>query len=312
MNKNRNYAYYPGCSLEVSAEEYDHAVRLAYKHMNVGLTDIPDWTCCGASAAEAVSRLLSLVLPARNLARAEKEGMTEVLVPCSACYLNLRKVYEECKESKAVLAEINEALSVEELKYSGEAAPKHLLWSLIEDAGLREIEERVFRPLRGLTVAPYYGCQILRPYRGFDDPERPRSMRRVLEALGAEVLDWDKSSACCGASLSTTKPDAAMRDIAAILEAAREADAVATVCPMCQMNLEAYQKQAGKLAEFGRRQTVIYLPQLMCLAFGYDERKSMLGKNLSITNNFIKKLRHPPEEKPDVAAEPAEEEARAG
>ena len=117
MNKNRNYGYYPGCSLEVSACEYDGSVRMAYKHMSVGLKEIPDWTCCGASAAEAVSRLLALALPARNLARAEMNGMDEIMVPCSACYLNLRKVYEECRESKSVLAEVNEAL---------EAAPEQV------------------------------------------------------------------------------------------------------------------------------------------------------------------------------------------
>lgn len=312
MNKNRKYAYYPGCSLEVSAAEYDASVRLAYKHLSVGLTDIPEWTCCGASAAEAVSRLLSFVLPARNLARAEEEGFGEVIVPCSACYLNLRKVYEECRENKALLAEVNEALSVEGLVYNGGAEPRHLLWSLIEDIGLEDIASRVFKPLSGLTVAPYYGCQILRPYKRFDDPERPRTMHRVLKVLGAEVLDWDMAASCCGASLSTTKPDAAMRDIAAILEAAREADAIATVCPMCQLNLEAYQKQAGKVAGFGRRQTIIYLPQLMCLAFGYDEKSAMLHKNLSVTDDFRRKLRSKAEAVTDVAAEPEKEEAQAG
>jgi heterodisulfide reductase subunit B len=312
MNKNRKYAYYPGCSLEVSAGEYDASVRLAYKHLSVGLTEIPDWTCCGASAAESVSRLLSLVLPARNLARAEEEGFSQIMVPCSACYLNLRRVYEECNESKAVMAEVNEALSIEDLNYNGGAEPRHLLWSLTEDIGLEEIKSRVFKPLTGLTIAPYYGCQILRPYKRFDDPERPRTMHRILKALGAEVLEWDMAASCCGASLSTTKPEAAMRDIGAILHAARAADAIATVCPMCQLNLEAHQRQAGKTIGKLPRQTIIYLPQLMCLAFGHDEHKAMLHKNLSVTDNFRSKLRVKPEAATDVAAEPVQEEAQAG
>jgi heterodisulfide reductase subunit B len=137
-------------------------------------------------------------------------------------------------------------------------------------------------------------------------------MHRILRALGAEVLEWDKSASCCGASLSTTKPEAAMRDIAAILDASCRADAIATVCPMCQLNLEAFQKRAARFSRTGLRQTIIYLPQLMCLAFGYDEDKAMLNKNMALTSGFLEKIRGRGAIEKDDAAEPGKEAAEAG
>ena len=286
------YAYYPGCSLETSAMEYDVSCRRSLERLGAELADIPGWTCCGASAVEPVSRLLTFALPARNLALAERETAgLDLLVPCSACYLNHLRVGRECAADRALPGRINEALSVEGLHYAGKTRVRHLLDVLSADVGAGAVAAAVRRPLEGLTVAPYYGCQALRPYPLFDDPEHPRSMTPLIEALGATVLPWDLGGHCCGASLMATKKEAALVSVAAILAGAEGADAIVTVCPMCQMNLEAYQREALKAGGHGNPVSVLYLTQLLGLAFGLSEEAVLLHKNLAVTGALTDKLR---------------------
>ena len=285
------YAYYPGCSLAESAREYDQSTRMVMERLGARLVDVPDWTCCGASAVESVSRLLAMALPARNLALAQREGQeVDVLVPCSACYLNLRRVQEETAHDRALALDLEEVLSVENLHYDGTVRVRHLLDVLQADFGPQQIGHHVSRPLEGMTVAPYYGCQILRPYAVFDDPERPTSMEPLLKAVGAEVFDWSMGNVCCGASLMATEKDVALVSVARILDAAQGADVIATVCPLCQMNLEAYQAEALRRAGHGEPVTVLYLPQLMGLAMGLSPRDVLLDKNMSLRDPARKKI----------------------
>jgi heterodisulfide reductase subunit B len=263
------YLYYPGCSLEATAREYDISTRAIMEALGISLLEIPDWTCCGASAAQATDRLLTLVLPAVNLAAAEAaEPGADILVPCSACYLNLRRVYETAVNDPKTLKEINSVLSVESLHYSGRARPRHLLDILSTDIGARQILPHISKNLGGLKVAPYYGCQCLRPYVVFDDPERPLTMEPLLKAAGAEIHQWSMGSKCCGASHMTTHRQAGMQLVYRILKAARGADVIATVCPMCQLNLEAYQKQISIRYKTDLSIPVYYLPQLLGLSMG--------------------------------------------
>ncbi len=288
------YAYYPGCSLSESAREYDVSTRAVLGRLDVELEEIPDWTCCGASAVESVSRLLSYTLPARNLCLAEASTPgADVLAPCSACYLNLRKVQEELRKDAKLKDAVRQVMAEEDLRVPETFTVRHLLDVLANDVGAESVAEAVSRPLAGMVFAPYYGCQILRPYRVFDDPERPTTMEPLIKALGGEVLPWHYGSRCCGASLMATKKDVALVSVAAILRAASEADAILTVCPMCQMNLEAYQKQAFRLSGQDKPVSVIYLPQVMGLAFGLSETEVLLGKNMVVTERFKEKLRHP-------------------
>lgn len=295
------YAYYPGCSLTGTAAEYDVATRLVLTRLGADLAEIPGWTCCGASAAPAVSGLLAAALPARNLALAERElAGCDVLAPCSACYLNLLAAREEARCDHALHERVEEALSAEDLPWENFAEVRHLLDVLANDVGPERIAAVCTAPLEGLAVAPYYGCQTLRPYAAFDDPERPTSMDAVVAATGARVHEWDMGTRCCGASLATTHREAALPRIAAILDAASGADAVATVCPMCQMNLEAYQKTSGAKHPV----SILYLPQLIGLAMGMSEAEMMLGKNLAVTAGFMKRLRAgspAPEPQPETA-----------
>lgn len=280
------YFYYPGCSLEGSAREYEYSTRALMEALKVELVEIEDWTCCGASAGESQSQLLALALNGRNLAIAEQMGSRDILVPCSACYLNLAKSAIRIKNDEQLRAGVNQVLSVERLVVHGKSRPRHLLDILANDIGAGAIAARVAKPLTGLVVAPYYGCQCLRPLVAFDDPENPKSMDALIEAAGAKVLPWSMGAKCCGAALMNTKPEVGLTLTGKILESARTADAIVTVCPMCQMNLEAYQKKISKRLDKKITVSVIYLPQLLGLALGVQVSRLALDYNLAITRQF--------------------------
>jgi len=285
------YLYYPGCSLEGTALEYNASTRAFMQELGVDLLELEDWTCCGASAAEATSHLLSLALPAYNLAIAEEmDGTKEILVPCSACYLNLKKVEKKSRKDPELLAKINTILKEKNLHYHGQVRVRHFLDVVARDVGPSKIVSRVKNPFIDLKIAPYYGCQCLRPYPIFDDPEEPRSMEPLIEAVGAKIHPWNMGGRCCGASHMTTKPEVALELVTAILRAARGADAIVTVCPMCQMNLEAYQKKISVMSKADMHMTILYLPQLLGLAMGLSEQDLRFDLNLSITKAFLNKL----------------------
>ena len=286
------YIYYPGCSLEGSAKEYDLSTRAFLSVVGIELEEIEQWTCCGASAAEAVSSLLSLVLPARNLALAEKQSdLKEILVPCSACYLNLKKVTEKIRKDADLLETINTVLAEDDLRLKGGLRVRHLVDVMARDIGAEGLAPRIQKSLAGLKVAPYYGCQCLRPYPVFDDPEAPRSMEALINATGARVFQWEMGAKCCGASHMSTKPEVGIELVGAILRAARGADAIVTVCPMCQMNLEAFQKKAARKSGQPVNISVLYLRQLLGMAVGLSPRQLRFDLNLAVTTPFRQKLR---------------------
>lgn len=285
------YLYYPGCSLEGTAAEYDRATRAVMDGLGAKVIDVMDWTCCGATAAAAVSSLLASALAARNLALAEKMlAGTDLLVPCSACYLNLKKVEEDFRADAELRRGINRALSVEGLTLAGEIRVRHLLDILSQDVGPQPVREKTVHPLTGISLAPYYGCQCLRPYTEFDDPEFPTSMEPLIRATGAQVFPWSMGGKCCGASHMTTKMDVGLSLSGAILEAAQGADAIVTVCPMCQLNLEAFQRKISRRTGNKLTRTILYLPQVLGLAMGLDNRTVGLDLNLAVTAGFKAKL----------------------
>jgi heterodisulfide reductase subunit B len=277
------YAYFPGCSLESTAKEYDLSTRLVMRELGIELKELQDWNCCGASAAEIRSHLLALVLPARNLALAEAaeyNGNHQLVASCSACFVNLRKVEEMAKTDAALLVKINQALDVDGLRYTGKIQVRHLLDVIANDVGADAIAARVKRSLAELRVAPYYGCQTVRPYSPFDTPYLPETMDTVLASLGVQVHDNPLKAACCGGTLSTTKREVGLKLVADLFRAIEGADCIVTVCPLCQMNLESYQGQVSK--QLGRQlyMPVLYLPQLLGLAFGLPNKELGLNHNI--------------------------------
>jgi len=283
------YAYYPGCSLQESAVEFDVSTRAVMERLGIEMTEILDWTCCGASAAEPASKLMNYVLPARNLAIVEQEmGGVDIIAPCSACYLNLLKVNREVVGDRHLHGQVNEVLAASGLFYRGEVQVRHLIDVLKNDVGAKIFEQKVTDGLKGMKVAPYYGCQILRPYSVFDEPGKPTSMEPFIKAMGGEVFEWSMGNRCCGASLMVGHPEVAIRSVADILADAEGADAMVTVCPLCQMNLEAYQDKAVKAG--GKSLPVLYLTQLMGLALGLDQEEMRLKKNLTLTSAVRKEI----------------------
>lgn len=285
------YLFYPGCSQEGSSLEYRQSTLAVLEALGAEVEELQDWTCCGASVGPVVSGLLGAVLPARNLALAERaDGGRDLLTICSACYTNFRRTAEAARSDPALLSLINRALEVEELSYEGSVVARHLLDVLANDFGADAIGARVRRPLTGLTVAPYYGCQTVRPYSPFDDDQRPTSMVALLEALGATVVRHPREASCCGTSLLMTKPETGLQMVGAVLQATAPADCVAVVCPMCQMNLDWYQDKASRAMGESLRIPVLFLPQLIGLAFGLPESALMLHRHVVPVGSVLDRL----------------------
>ncbi len=275
------YAYYPGCSLEASAVEYDVSARAVFRALGAELVDIPDWNCCGSSPAQAVDYLLSLALPARNLALAEQmPGVETVVATCSACYLSLYQVEQHCQRDAKVRAQLDEVLAAAGLKYEGRVQVRHMLDVLAHQIGPQAVEASKKRDLKGLKVIPYYGCQTVRPYLTYDAPDQPQTMDRLLEAMGAQVLPYSLKTRCCGGINITTAKDVGVKLVAELLTAAEGADCIATVCPLCQMNLEAYQGDVSRLLGRKVHIPVLYLTQLLGLVLDLPETEVLLNKNI--------------------------------
>jgi heterodisulfide reductase subunit B len=274
------YLFYPGCSMESSALEYKSSMFAVLQALGAQVEEIEDWTCCGASVAPVMSDLLGLVLPARNLALAERaDGNRQLIVGCSACYISFQRTIAAIA-NRSLHDKINQALEVEGLQYQGRVEVRHLLDVLANDFDRTEFAARVKRPLTGLRVAPYYGCQTVRPYSTYDDGQAPHSMVGILEALGATVHHHRHEATCCGTALLTTKPKVGLGIVGTILEDASPADCIATVCPMCHMNLDSYQDKVSEVVGKKLHMPVLFLPQLIGLAFGVPESELLFKRHV--------------------------------
>ena len=269
------YAYYPGCSLEAMAREYDQSVRAVCAHLGIELSELPDWSCCGASSGHSTSRWLACTLAGRNLVLAE--GMKlDIAVACPACYVRLRNAHHEMQRDNRLREELSSVMAV---PYRAEYSTRHFLDIICHDVGLENLKNKVVKPLRGLKLAAYYGCYLVRPPElvAFDDPENPQCLDTLLDTLGAEVRDWSGKVDCCGGSLSLSKREIAGHLVAELVEMAGRAgaEAMVTACPLCHANLEMRQTGAD-----GDKLPVFYFTELIGLALGIAEARAWLGKHL--------------------------------
>jgi len=274
------YTYFPGCSLKGLGRAYEESLLPVMRHLGVELVELHDWNCCGATAYMSVDEEKACVLAARNLAIAEKTGPQDLLTPCSACYLVLNKTKHNVADFPEISQTVHRALRSAHLDYTGRIAVRHPLDVLVHDVGLDVIREKVVRPLKGLKVAPYYGCQVVRPYSTFDDGWNPTTMDRLLVTLGAEVVHYPLKTKCCGGSLTGTVPEAGLRMCYILLKEAmrRGADVISVICPLCQFNMDAYHDQIER--RWGRtRIATVYITQLMGLAFGLSPKQLGLNRN---------------------------------
>ena len=272
--------YYPGCSLRGSAVDFDISVRALAEALGDELVEPEDWSCCGATAAHALSRDLGLALPARNLALAAAQGLEQLLTPCAACSNRLLVTADALAENAEQRARIEDIIQMP----LGEMPQVWNLMQYLQAHGEEALAERVRRPLTGLRLACYYGCLLLRPAGliRFDDPEQPTSMETIVEALGAEPVEWPLRNECCGGGFSVSKPDAVIRLAGAVLKnaVACGAQAMVTACPMCHTNLDMRQRAIERA--LGRRFNlpIYYLSEVVAWALGVPADRLALAKHL--------------------------------
>ncbi len=283
------YSYMPGCSLQTTARGYDTSARAVVKALGHELVELDDWNCCGANAIESVSYLLSVSLPARNLALAEAVNR-DLVTSCSSCFLNLFKVNHRLRREPALRARLDEILGAAGLHYNGQAKVRHLLDIIANDIGTRAVAERVQKRLTGLKVVPYYGCQTVRPYGEYDGPYLPTSMDKLIEAVGADTFPYLWKTRCCGGVMMTTEKHIGTKLVADLLAAAQGADCIVTVCPMCQMNLDAYQAEISAQLGMRTRIPVLFLTQLLGLAFGLPRGTLLMNQNIVSAGKMLAQM----------------------
>jgi heterodisulfide reductase subunit B len=282
------YAYFPGCSLEATGKPYAESVEAVAKVMGIELVELDDWNCCGATAYMNVNETLSFCLSGRNLCLAKKVGDT-IVTPCSACYLNLRKTEVYMSKFPELKKKVNEALAEANLHYEGGVAVKHFLQIVMEDAGVERIQSLLKHPLEGLRVAPYYGCQMVRPYGVDADADNPVMLDNLLISIGATPTYYPMKTMCCGGSLMGTQEDVALRLCRNLLLCAQQNDAqcIAVTCPLCQLNLDAYQGAVNRKYGTQFNLPVVYFTQLMGIAFGMDSKILGLKDSIVSANEVV-------------------------
>jgi len=267
-----SYAFFPGCSLEGTAWDFLKSTKAVAKKLGVKMPEIEDWICCGSTPAHQSDHLLSLALPAKNLLAA---GGNTVAVCCASCYSRLKTANHEISADQLTRKRVADVIGAD---YDGTTPVAHFLEILVNDIGLGKIAESVTKPLKGLKVVSYYGCLLSRPpgVVQFDDPENPTLMDRVLKAAGAEVIDWPHKTECCGAGYGITDVGIVKQLSHEILGMAKSAgaDAIATACPLCQLNLDLRQDAIERDNETHFDLPVFYFTQLLGLALGIP-RKSL-------------------------------------
>ncbi len=270
------YFLYWGCSLEGTGANFLISLRPVCAAFGIEFEEIEDWNCCGASISYVGARDLAIkVLNARNLALAEAKGGYDIVAPCSSCYIQMLKVNHEIQEDEGLRNRVNECLAEGGLSYKGTIRVRHIMDVLYNDVGVEQIQAKAVKPLNGLKVAGYVGCQSVRPYGEYDSVERPKVQDLLLGALGAEPVPFPKKMRCCGSGIFMSEMDYCVRLVGDILgDATRHgAEMISTVCPMCAMNLEIYQDRVNKALGTEFDVPIVYLTQLMAVTFGMDLKK---------------------------------------
>lgn len=313
----KEYLLYPGCSMEYSARAYYDSLKAISKPMGIELKEIEDWNCCGATEYLGISRTPAYALIARNLAIAAQaaNGTRELVAPCSACYLNLTKADHHMREQPLLGQRVNEALAAGNLSYDpGSLDIRHLLDVIIYDVGLEAVEKCVVQPLSGLRIAPYMGCMVPRPDYGhrWSDHDFPVELDMLLKSLGAEVIDYPLKTECCGGHMTQIGPETAFELIRRLIASAdeHEADAIVTVCPMCQLNLDAYQGEMNQFFKTSYHMPILFFTQLMGLAFGIEPKELGFGLELVSARNLLEAIgvKAPPETPPAPPRRPRKPE----
>ena len=284
------YLYYPGCSQKSSAKSYEMSFLAVCELLGMELIELEDWNCCGTTIAISVNKMVSSFLGSRNLGLASQRKLP-LVTPCPSCYVSLRRILKESKENETQFNEINELLAEEHLAFSTDLEVFHSLEFLVSVIGLDTIAGKVRNPLRGLKIAPYYGCQLVSPYANGSKSHDPQNLEKLIEVLGALPVNFPVRTLCCGGSLMFTLKEQAEKLSSMILRSIHrtDADLIVTPCGLCQLNLEIARKRIWKETSGKWSLPIINIGQLVGLALDIDpqrihvNRKKILAKR-SITS----------------------------
>jgi len=286
-----NYLYYPGCSLKGTGIQYEKSLLACLKALDINVEELPDWNCCGATSYMSVNEKSAFGMAARNISIAEREGK-DVLAPCSACYMVLNKAVHYANEYPDLKCSLKKAMNAVNMDFDGNKQEIiHPLHMMVYQYGLENIEAKVTNPLKGMKIFPYYGCLIARPQARYDDATYPVSMDMLMGTLGADVVDHTLKTRCCGGTITGTISEVGLRMVYILLKEAKKkgAEAIATICPLCQFNLEAYQKKVEKVYNEKFDIPVLYFTQLLGLALGLDEKCLGFGHQIISPRKLLTK-----------------------
>ncbi|MDR3052578.1 MAG: CoB--CoM heterodisulfide reductase iron-sulfur subunit B family protein [Coriobacteriales bacterium] len=277
------YSYFPGCSADSTGISYTLSTAYVARKIELELVEIPDWCCCGISAAAVTDPELGIALSARSMALSERANPgLDVVAPCTGCFKSLKTAVSFARKSTSNHARVEELI---EMPYAASAEAYSLLEVLSQPEVATVVKERICGSLQGLKVACYYGCAIVRPpaISQFDDPENPQSMDTLMQLAGAEPLSWAYKTECCGASHQISAPRSARVLIERILAnaAANGAQAIVTACPLCTLNLDLREKEINRARQNRGEKPfnipIYYFTELLGLVMGGSAKE--LGVN---------------------------------
>jgi succinate dehydrogenase cytochrome b subunit len=291
----KRVAYYTGCLAALSAKELDISTRALAPKVGLELDALESVTCCGAGDIHEAEPDYYLHLNARILAYAEETGADTLMTICNVCTLNLRQADFALKNDEDLLARVNTNLErVGVPPYRGGVEVRHLLWLIAEGDGFERLKEAAHKGLKGLRVAPFYGCQILRPSKllGFEDPDRPWSLEAIIEACGGEPVDYPAKIKCCGFPIIQAREETALGELIQPIEQAMEAgaDAMVTPCPLCHLSLDAWQSKLKATTGRDFAMPILHLSQLVGVAAGLEDSELKFKRHVVSVEPVLDKL----------------------
>jgi len=267
-------SYFPGCTLKNHAKNFEDSAICALNNLGIEVQELDRWNCCGTVFSFATDDLIHHLAPIRNLIRVKEQDSDKVMTLCAMCYNTLKRSNLRMQKDKESLDIINDLMYREEVKYEGDVTVYHLLELLKEGIKFENLAAKVVKPIKKLKVASYYGCLLVRPKEiGFDDQENPTILDNLMEALGADPIDFPYKTECCAAYQTVDKPEVVADRTYQILTSAQEhgAEVVVVSCPLCAFNLDHRQKHTlRKYPEF-KHIPILYFTQLLAIALGCPE-----------------------------------------
>ena len=291
----KRVAYYKGCLASLSAKELDSSTQALAPKVGLDLVELETVTCCGAGDIHEAEPDYYLHLNARILAYAEAAGCDELLTVCNVCTLNLRQANWQLKNDDGLRERVSNNLErVGVPPYSGNVEVRHLLWEIAEGEGYELLKQSAHKGLKGLKIAPFYGCQILRPSKllGFEDPDRPWSLERIIEACGGTAIDYPAKVKCCGFPIIQAREETALGELIQPIEQAKEAgaDAIVTPCPLCHLSLDAWQAKLKKQTGKDFQMPILHLSQLIGVAAGLEASELKFKRHVVSVQPVLEKL----------------------